>query len=179
MTWPPPSLLTPESLVVLAELAAMAPPGNFVEVGVYRGGSAAVLHRYATYKARKLYLYDTFDGVPYADAEDVHQAGDHTPPPDTLAELKRHMPLAEFVVGDFCRESPTVAAAMAPIALVHVDCDQHRPTAHAIAMFAAHMVEDGIMLFDDANFPGVMRAIRNAFRSRFETTSNGKVLVRF
>ena len=34
--------------------------GNFAELGVYKGNTAAILARYATIQNRKLYLFDTF-----------------------------------------------------------------------------------------------------------------------
>ena len=59
-----PSLLSPEQLEDLAQLARSAPAGAFVEVGVYRGGSARVLCDIAQEQGRTLYLFDTFAGHP-------------------------------------------------------------------------------------------------------------------
>ncbi len=68
-----PSLLGAEQLAALATLARATPPGDFAEVGVYRGGSAQVLYEIAQEQNRTLHLFDTFTGTPFHNTElDYH-----------------------------------------------------------------------------------------------------------
>ena len=72
----PHSLVTNLNLFFLAELVrrldAATVPGDLVECGVYRGGSAGVLayHAVRSPLPRKVWLYDAFAGMPPASAED-------------------------------------------------------------------------------------------------------------
>ena len=55
---------------ILLELAATAkttPAGCFVEVGVWKGGSASYLTEVAEQQNREIFLYDTFTGIPFAE----------------------------------------------------------------------------------------------------------------
>ena len=97
----PPSLLDPAALAELFDAAWAAPAGDIVEVGVYRGGSAAVLHGVAKARGCTLWLYDTFAGIPYADPEkgDTHAVGDFS---DTaVAAVGRACPGAVITIGTF------------------------------------------------------------------------------
>ncbi len=52
--------------------------GDFVECGVYRGGSvmtAAMTFEQCGDRTRSLYLYDTFEGMPDPEARDVDFTG--------------------------------------------------------------------------------------------------------
>ena len=54
-------------------------PGNIVECGVYRGGTATMLANLTADKTpyKKLLLFDTFTGIPCSDANyDSHKVGD-------------------------------------------------------------------------------------------------------
>ncbi len=94
-------------LKMLADTARAAPPGNFVEVGVFRGGSAQILYNIARNqdsdsKLREVHLFDTFTGIPFADAIDRHQPGEFNGG-SSLEHLRRAMPDAFFHVGIFPR----------------------------------------------------------------------------
>lgn len=115
----------------LREVAEAAPPGCFVEVGVYKGRSARVLASYG----RKLYLYDNFEleGADYEHwPKGVWRCLDpcNTPPPPGVALLHhdaahdhetvlRHLehfrdsivPGGFVVLHDWCRKYPGVKEA--------------------------------------------------------------------
>src|SRR5262245_37986542 len=62
------------TLVRLGEyLNSLGVPGDFVECGVYKGGSAAVLSRYLGLD-RHLWLYDSFAGMPATSTKDGEEA---------------------------------------------------------------------------------------------------------
>src|SRR5450432_313244 len=75
------SLVGAEAAFVLHTLArqACSVSGDFLEAGVYRGGTARLLRRLldGARGERKLHLFDTFAGMPETDPErDLHQRQD-------------------------------------------------------------------------------------------------------
>ena len=124
--------------------ARACPPGAFVEFGVYRGGSAYHLAKIARDQGRKLYLFDTFTGMPYQDkATDRIEAGEfHDTSIDTVRAL---IPDAIICAGVF----PATMVDTGPIAFAHIDCDQARGVRDAVKHFAPLMVRGGRMMFDD------------------------------
>lgn len=166
-----PSLLNDDSLRYMAELASACPPGAFVEVGVYQGGSAAVLADVAEQQGRSLYLYDTFTGIPmYEPANgDSHRVGDFS---DTSLEAVRALvPKAVILPGLF----PDTLVDMGPIAFAHIDADQYRSVKDSIASLWPQIVPGGAMLFDDYKcLDGATRAVDEAFGYDLPVTKNGK-----
>ena len=114
------SLIRPDAINELVTTARACPPGDLVEVGVYRGGSAAYLAMVAREQGRRLFLFDTFAGTPNAIAGvDAHDVGDFS---DTSVEAVRAaVPEAVCIPGVF---PGTLTDDVGPIALAHVDCDQ-------------------------------------------------------
>ncbi len=49
-----PSLINADRLAMMYILAESSPPGDFIEVGVFQGGSAEVLYDVASLQKRKL-----------------------------------------------------------------------------------------------------------------------------
>jgi hypothetical protein len=140
-----------ESLIGLHALQAMAgkalsmPPGCFVEVGVYRGGSARHLATIALVQDRRLFLYDTFEGLPYKadiDQEPVGRFAD-----TSVEEVRRLIPDShvQIVKGVF----PASAVPMPAVAFVHLDCDQYQAITESVRYLWPMMVEGGVIWFDD------------------------------
>jgi O-methyltransferase len=159
----------------MCELAARTPAGAFVEIGVYKGGSARLLADVAEQQGRELHLFDTFTGMPIAGPEDSHQVGDFA---DTSeAAVRALIPSAHFHVGIFPATAPV---AMPPIAFVHLDVDQYQSYRDAIAWAAPLMVPGGVIWFDDCGIlPSADRAALEAFGERVDKTSYDKWVVRF
>lgn len=168
----PASAIGEGALVNLAEIAATAPEGCFVEVGVYKGGSAAWLAEVARQQGRQLYLYDTFAGIPYAGPLDQHVVGDFG---DTSAEAVRAaLPDAVVIEGVF----PNSLVRMPPVAFAHIDCDQYEAVKAACLALTPLMVSGGIMVFDDYGcLPGATQAVDEYFPT-IELTRHHKALVR-
>lgn len=166
------SCIHPQQLAELSELAERTPAGCFVEVGVYQGGSAWHLAQVAERQSRQLHLFDTFAGMPFADAEDNHPAGDFA---DTsAAQVSALLPNAHVHVGVF----PDTLPDLTGIAFAHVDCDQYRSTKDAISHLLPRMVPGGVMVFDDYGCTrGATRAVDEAFPV-IEKTSMGRAVVR-
>lgn len=143
----------------MLEVARVTPEGDFAEVGVYHGGSAKLLYKLAQQQLRRLYLYDTFHGMPFADPGDSHQPGDFADV--SVDQLREAMPNAIFCIGIF---PDTLLLRFRTLAFVHVDCDQYRSTLAAIDRLWPVLVEGGVLWFDDfATVPAAKRAVLSRF----------------
>jgi O-methyltransferase len=136
--------------------------GSLAECGVYRGGTALL---FATVKPEKkrLYLFDTFGGMPETDpAKDYHHAGDFS---DTslprVQDLLRGCTNVVFRPGFF----PATAAGLEQetFSLAHCDMDIHSSVLDFCRFFYPRLVRGGVMVFDDYGFrscPGAKAAVR-------------------
>lgn len=170
----PDSLLHPDNIRSMCEVARACPPGCFVEVGVYKGGSAWHLAAVAKEQGRELFLYDTFTGIPYQRAGlDAHVVGDFG---DTSAEaVKAAVPEAYVVPGIF----PASIMAMPPVAFAHVDADQYDSIKGCCEALGPLMVHGGAIVFDDYDcLPGATLALQET-GWRIEKTATNKAIVRF
>lgn len=169
----PPSLIGMPLLETLALAAELAPQGCFVEIGVYKGGSAGVLYEIAQRHGRALYLYDTFRGIPFADPVDSHAVGSFSD--CDVEEVRKAMPKAHVVQGVF----PASIVPMPPIAMAHIDADQYRSTLDACRTLSPLMVKGGYMLFDDyRGVNGCIKAVNECF-AEIRVLPDGRALVRF
>lgn len=75
----PYTMASPERLIWKAETAQRilreGIPGDFVECGVWNGGSAAIQAHYAIPAGRAMHLFDSFEGMPNPSANDVPSVG--------------------------------------------------------------------------------------------------------
>ena len=181
MNYPPPSLLFPASIGTLCVLAANTPEGDFVEVGVYRGGTAWYLQAIAAYQRRRLHLFDTFTGIPDKSViDEQHNVGDFG---DTSLELvMRSLSVGAASFTDFYagRFPDTMPTAFPSVAFVHVDCDQYQAVLDCIKVFWPLLVEGGVMLFDDWNCTtGCQQAVHEGCAGlEVYTTQEGKLFAR-
>lgn len=157
----------------LAAVAWAMPPGCIVELGVYKGGSARYLAEIARGQGRKLYLYDTFAGIPVRDPIDTHRIGDFA---DTsMQAVAEAVPDAVLVPGVF----PDSLIEMPPIAFCHVDADQYQSVKAACERLGPLMAKGGVMVFDDyGQLAGATRAVDECFPGRIDK-SGFRAAVRF
>ena len=156
------SIVAPMQLAANARLAAVTPPGDFAEIGVFRGGSAATLYPIALTQGRTLHLFDTFTGTPYhTDGLDKHEIDGEFAAPDAEAQIRAQMPKAKLYVGIYPDTHP---AAMPPLAFIHCDCDQYTSYKAVIAKMWPLLVPGGVLLFDDYPYlEGAKRAVEEHF----------------
>lgn len=141
------SLIADATLREMVAMARATPPGALVEVGVYRGGSAAWLDELAHEQQRELYLFDTFAGIPHkTHADDVHNVGDFGDGP-THMQIALAFPEAFVIEGVF--PNSAVGLNLTRVAFAHLDVDQYKSYCDAIAYLYSRMVEGGVMWFDD------------------------------
>ena len=140
-------------LAGLAKEARNTPDGCFIEVGVYTGGSASILTEIAQQQGRQVYLYDTFEGLPYCSNGDTHQVGEFCY--TDYDYIKNALPYANVVKGIF----PDSAVEMPSVAFAHLDVDQYESYIGCIQYLKPKMVKGGIMWFDDYELAGAKKAI--------------------
>lgn len=159
----PHSELPLEGLKSLATLAALTPPGNFAELGVFQGGSAWVLSELARSQGRKLHLFDTFTGLP--EASGSFRLGQFS---ETSPEVVQHWcPEARLFVGLF---PDSLTEETRDLAFAHIDCDLRSSCEAALERLWPLLVEGGVMAFDDWPIPGIQGPVREKFGDRVRFT---------
>ncbi len=162
-------------LQVLAEYAmqqAASVPGDFIEMGVYKGGSALVM---ATALADEqseysLHLLDSWEGLPPPSEEDegtIAHAG-------IFADTSPHeveRALLQLQLREYCQIhqgvfADTLQHIRGPFALAHIDCDFYEAVKECLLYVLPRMAEGGIIIVDDVGteslrrFPGVWKAVQ-------------------
>jgi hypothetical protein len=158
-------------------------PGDFVECGVWRGGSMMAVARVllkALDTSRTLHLFDTFEGMPTPSAEDFVEA-DGTAAQDLLASedpqqslvwaiagldlVKRNMESTGYPSGRIHYvpgkvEDTIPAQAPDQIALLRLDTDWYESTRHEMLHLFPRLVPGGVLVLDDyGHWAGARKAV--------------------
>jgi len=168
-----PFTMVPEpSLVELgqqvAAVLAEGVPGDLVECGVWRGGAAflmAGLLRAAGVTDRKVWLCDSFEGLPAPEPVDGPAAGRYAGNPESpryfdncrasLDEVRRGAGTLgvadrlEYVEGWFDRTLPSARERIGPIALLRIDGDWHSSVKACLDNLYDAVVDGGLVVLDD------------------------------
>jgi O-methyltransferase len=157
----PYSMLSYINLFFLQELArradALGLHGDFVECGVYRGGSAGVLGYEAMRSPanRNLWLYDAFAGMPAASKMDDDYSrsiqgqfvGSEAQTHRILHRLGVSENRYKIIRGWF--EDTLPKADPRSVALLHVDCDFYDPVKLTLETFYPHIEANGFIILND------------------------------
>jgi hypothetical protein len=130
-------------------------PGDIVEFGSYRGGSAifmaALAKRYLPHT--RVWGLDTFEGMPDTDlGVDLHVRGNFNDVDfDALtAATAADLPNLTFVKGLFEETTEGVLAKAQKLVLAHIDCDIQSAVIYTWNRVKPRMVTGGYVVFDDA-----------------------------
>jgi hypothetical protein len=160
-------------------------PGSFVECGTYKGGSVgmmALAHRKTSpTPARRLHLFDSFQGLPEPKAEiDGHAAvaftngrasGSLVTTDKCVGPLEENKRLLEQVIGYppdlltyhvgwFQDTLPREAPGLGEIALLRLDGDWYDSTRLPLEHLYDKVVKGGVVVIDDyGDFKGCRRAV--------------------
>lgn len=171
------TLLDPDRLLALTVLARQAArlDGELIELGVYRGGSAAAV-AWTLERAglrRALHLCDTFAGLPAPQEWELHRVGDFEDTAQEAVEnaLRRLLPEYPFEMhaGLFAETLPGLAEKK--FCFAHVDADLYESVREACAFVYPRMTRGGFMVFDDygaPTCPGAKRAVDEFFADKTE-----------
>ncbi len=138
-------------------------PGDFAELGVWRGNTAAVLQYYASISDRKLFLFDTFTGFDGRDLTGTAITHDFS---NTSIDMVRQTLGTDyggthFVKGYF-PDCITKEHEHRQYALVHLDCDLFKPMEAGLNFFYPRMPRGGLFVLHDyssGHWPGAKQAI--------------------
>ena len=141
-------------------------PGDFAELGVWKGNTASVLEHYAAQSGRKVFLFDTFQGFDRGDL--VKRDAAHNPDMfnDTSVDLVKEVigetaRACDFVAGRFPDSIPE-ACRDRTYAVVSVDCDLYEPMKAGLDFFYPRLSHGGALFLHDyssGHWPGATQAI--------------------
>ena len=126
-------------------------PGDFAELGVWRGNTAAVLAHYATVGGRKTILFDTFSGFDARDLTgiDADQGMYFWDTSVTLAEdVIGCVGSVEYVKGYF-PDTISDGHRERRYAVVSLDCDLYAPMKAGLEFFYSRMNKGALFLLHD------------------------------
>lgn len=142
----------------LVEEVAELPDGDILEVGVWRGGTAAILAQKASLVGitAPIYLCDTFKGVVKAGLRDgAYIGGEHADTTkQTVITLLRRMQLEQNVrilEGIFPDESAQEIEGRT-FRLCHIDVDVYESAKHITEWIWPRLVTNGAIVYDDYGF---------------------------
>lgn len=138
-------------------------PGDFAELGVYRGNSAMVLAHYARQSGRTALLFDTFEGFDRRDLVGVDQRRPNEFEDTSLPEVRSFVGESNvrYFAGYFPASVPTELGT-AQFAVVHLDCDLYEPIKAGMEFFFPRLAPGGLMIVHDysgIHWHGVRRAV--------------------
>ena len=135
-------------------------PGDMAEVGVFRGGTAAVM--LSADLTKRLHLFDTFQGLPQSERK--FRVGEYAGSlEDVRGTLEQEIERIHFHPGVFPKDS---AASVSDVrfSFVHLDMDLHDGTLAALEFFWPRVAPGGIVLSHDYHLAeGVARAFHEFF----------------
>jgi hypothetical protein len=163
--------------------------GDFVECGVWRGGStmaAALAFRASGDCTRRLYLFDTFDGMTAPTESDRCLRTGRSAAEVLAAASKRSNVWARAAMEDVERnlvstgyprdrvimvkgpvEDTLPAAAPERIAILRLDTDWYESTQHELAHLFPRLSPGGVLIIDDyGHWAGARRAVDEYFEEK-------------
>ena len=164
--------------------------GSFVECGVWRGGSAMLIAKMLENRNsnRKIYLYDTFEGMSDPTDKDVTRDGVDASISlkaninnkeksvwclANLVDVQRNLRLTHYeesnlvyIQGKVENTIPRVIPNE-KIALLRLDTDWYESTKHELTFLFPKLVQNGVLIIDDFGFwKGCRKAVQEYFKEQ-------------
>jgi len=139
----------------LVEQSAKLEKGSLIEIGVWRGGSAALISAMAKHCAIQdpLYLCDTFTGVVKANEKDANYVGgEHADTSQDIVEsLFRSLDLnnATILQGVFPDQTGSRIVSGEMFRFCHIDVDVYQSAKDITEWVWPKLVPGGLVVFDD------------------------------
>ena len=178
------SLLKRKRLNFIAEAAAaLKLKGSFVELGAWRGGSAAKFITNLEKKDVDCWLFDSFEGMPEPTEYDIHEnkhassyknlglpdddSNTYNICTDLMKSLNYPYKKIHIVKGWFEDTFPAYVDKIGKIAVLHVDCDWYESVKESFEVFYDRVVDGGLIIIDDYGFwRGARKAADEFFQNR-------------
>ena len=146
-------------------------PGDFAELGVYKGNSAKVLSMLLEHTGKRLFLFDTFSGFDKRDFVGFDKKNSTAHFSDTsLGSVRDFISSARaiFVPGYF-PDSISNHAVSERFAFVHLDCDLYIPMRSGLEYFYPRLSPGGFLVMHDyasGRWPGATKAVNEFFADK-------------
>jgi O-methyltransferase len=133
--------------------------GDFLEVGVWRGGSAALIgNRALSFPEAKIWLADTFTGVPAPVSlnDTIYQGGEHADTSiEDVQEILRNCGVSEYKIlkGLFPAETAHLICDKI-FRFAHIDVDSYDSAMNVFNWVWPRISQGGLVIFDDYGFWG-------------------------
>lgn len=153
------TVVTQDRLLIVYELSKNYGMFPAAEVGVFKGGTAFIILRH---NFKKVYLIDTFEGMPETLDYEPHKKGDFSNV--SLDEVTKYLePHRNKVIikGNFSEVKSSIPNDT-EFGFVHLDADIYTTTKECLEFFYPKMVKGGSILLDDFDFrttPGCKKAV--------------------
>ena len=164
-------------------------PGSFVECGVWRGGSSMLIAKMLSNRKtvdRKIYLFDTFEGMSKPTDDDTDFTGksaasllkknEHNKKESVwcladLSDVQNNMQLTNFpaeklvyIVGKVEATIPTPLLTE-KISLLRLDTDWYTSTKHELIYLFPKLENNGVLIIDDyGHWEGCKKAVDEYFK---------------
>lgn len=155
-----------ENLAAVCEyLNAHQIPGDFVECGTYKGGTAAIIAQHLN-QTRHLWLYDSFEGLPDATEKDGNYAhewvGKCVAAEEHVREVLQLVGVREedFTIQKGWFESTFKQKLPQQVSLLHCDADWYDSVLLVLETFYPMIPVGGVIVLDDF---GYWEGCREAF----------------
>lgn len=132
-------------------------PGDILEVGVWRGGSGAILaEAVKDLPDKKVFLADTFTGVVKAGIKDTKYKGqEHSDTSESIVkDLVNSLSLTNVTILKGIFPEDTGSEIPGKIALLHCDVDVYQSSKDIFEWCLPRLSQGSVMIFDDYGFSG-------------------------
>lgn len=150
--------------------------GAFVECGVWRGGCAGVMGLLAKAGGRRLWLFDSFAGMPERSERDIGREAEDLANGATATgtnvasledvqellyrKLRLNREAVEIRKGWFHETIEPAKREIGPIAILRIDADWYESTRTCLDILYENVVDGGFVIVDDYGwFPGCRAAV--------------------
>ena len=167
------TVVPPERAWTIWQMACHAASleGDFMEAGVFQGGTAKMLRILAERTGKTLHLFDSFEGMEVADADlDRHASGDFSE--TSLEAVQAFVGAAGFV--QFHKGwVPHTFKGLEDrrFCFAHIDLDLYQGVRDSLEFLYPRMPKGGVIISDDYGFascPGARRAVDEFFANKPE-----------
>lgn len=162
---------------IASQLERKKVDGNFVECGVWNGGSAAIFSTIArNNEDRYVWLFDSWEGLPEPKKRDISYKGEIAKRGMCLGyekkvrelifkKLKLNNKKIHLIKGWFSFTLPIYKKDIGEIALLHLDCDLYESVRVCLEELYKNVAKGGFIVIDDyGHWKGCKKAVDEFFK---------------